>query len=162
MATAMGYFTNCVATQMKSSTAYRSATAELESRSMPTPVTVPIQDETAQDRPRTIKAALGPSASELPDPPASPGSAWRAYEKKMFSDIDHKWKTLIDARIFESGIVTARFRLHQDGSISDIKISGNTGSKVALYCEAAIIDSAPLRPWPDQVQPDVAHACTGI
>jgi len=79
----------------------------------------------------------------------------RDYDAKLISDIANKWFGLLDTNRFhhpDNGTIVARFKLHQDGNVSDIKISGNTNALVAPFCIQAIKDCSPFPKWPDKMR----------
>jgi hypothetical protein len=49
-------------------------------------------------------------------------------------------------------IINAKFLLHQDGSISDITISGNTNAPIAQCVMQAIKSSSSSQKWPDKMR----------
>jgi hypothetical protein len=49
-------------------------------------------------------------------------------------------------------MIQVRFILHQDGSVSDIVISGDTSAPVAPMCIKAIKDCSPFPKWPDKMR----------
>ena len=77
---------------------------------------------------------------------------FRDYDYRLISDIENKWDDLLNKATFASsntGKVVAKFILHEDGSVTDIKISGDTNALVAPFCIQAIKDCSPFPKWPD-------------
>jgi hypothetical protein len=48
--------------------------------------------------------------------------------------------------------ILARFKLHQDGRISDVTISGDTNALVAPCCIKALKECPPLPKWPEKMR----------
>ena len=49
-------------------------------------------------------------------------------------------------------VVVVRFKLHEDGSISDLATTQNTNSPVAPLCVRAIENRAPFPKWPSKMR----------
>jgi lipoprotein NlpI len=150
--TAADYFTKCLATNAKVFQDYKSAAAELkylQATNTRQPIQQLNQSETNQTRARTIQQALKQAHALLP-------SALQAYDQQFGSAISYKWYSLLHAKAFPSpddGNIVATFKLHRDGSVSDIEISGNSNSPIAPFCVQAIMDCSPFPKWPDKMHP---------
>jgi tetratricopeptide (TPR) repeat protein len=141
---ALDFFTNCLATNSKNNQEYTSAAAELKYLQMRITIHQPNQTETNQTRPRTLKQAL-----------ASVQTGWQDYDGKLKSKVFDKWHSLLATRVLDysdTGIIVVKFILHQDGSVSDVEISGNSNSRAAPLCEQAITDCSPFPKWPDEMR----------
>ncbi|MGH7952145.1 MAG: hypothetical protein ACREFE_09530 [Limisphaerales bacterium] len=64
------------------------------------------------------------------------------------NDLVDRNKAFIKKRIE----IAATFDLQRDGSISDLKISGDTNSFIAPFLAQAITNCAPFPKWPDQMR----------
>ena len=54
---------------------------------------------------------------------------------------------------WEGGQVVAAFKLHADGTISDIKVIKSTvGPEYVSACEKAISTSFPYKPWSEEMR----------
>jgi hypothetical protein len=79
------------------------------------------------------------------------GSPFGEYDKKLIAAVRGRWYALIDRYgIYErTGEVTLYFRLYDDGTVHDLERRANSAGEIlALYCEKAIVDSAPFDPLP--------------
>ncbi|MHB8522475.1 MAG: hypothetical protein ACYDH9_17195 [Limisphaerales bacterium] len=79
-----------------------------------------------------------------------------AYAAKMVYAVQQRWYNLLDERGYaleRSGKVVLRFRLNQDGTITQMKVEeSNVGEFYTLLCEKAIKDPSPYDPWPRSVR----------
>jgi hypothetical protein len=78
-------------------------------------------------------------------------SPFGEYDKKVVRAVQSRWFALIDRNdIYErSGVVALHFKLYTDGSVPRIERSENTAGEIlALFCEKAILESAPFEPFP--------------
>lgn len=78
-------------------------------------------------------------------------SPFGEYDKKIVQAVRSRWYALIDRYgIYErTGEVTLYFELYDDGSVHNLdRKSNSAGEILALYCEKAIVDSAPFDPLP--------------
>jgi TonB family protein len=66
--------------------------------------------------------------------------------------VTKKWFTILDTKNFKpnkTGKVAVRFRLHSDGTVSDIQILENeTTASLGQAGELAVKDCSPFDPWP--------------
>jgi len=137
--TAADDFNKCLATGVKNFDEYLTASAELKSLSATNEGPPRAQIEIRPEHPRRLQQVLGP------DP-----TPWKGYDQLIASHLNTKWLTIIAEKDFTPAKVVAKFRLHEDGSVSDIKISGDDVH--ATYCEASIMQCAPFPQWPDELQ----------
>ncbi len=124
-------------------------------------------------RPRTIREALAQlNSSQLPglqmqqeggvrrravssslDALATP---FGAYDRAIVGAISQRWYDLLDSQQFadnRTGKVTVYFHLNPDGSVTELKISGNTvGDLLGYVCQEAIQQAAPFGPWPSDMR----------
>jgi len=109
--------------------------------SMPAPGPTP--------QPGDYISVSGVRTNLLEKPPNSPFSE---YDRPLIDSIRHRWYDLLNSKSFRSphaGKVVVQFRLHVDGSVSDVAIVKNTAGAIGGYlCEKAIKDCAPFAPWP--------------
>ena len=137
----------------------------------PTDTTTPDEKPTPPERPRTIRQALAQSqqlagqqmqqdggvkhralASSL-DAIATP---FGAYDRAIVEAIQQRWYDLLDSQKFadsRTGKVTLSFHLNPDGSITELKISGNSvGDLLGYICQEAIEQAAPFGKWPSDMR----------
>ena len=82
-------------------------------------------------------------------------SPFGEYDKKIVRAVQSRWFALIDRNdIYErSGTVTVRFALHSDGAVRALQREENTAGEIlALFCEKAILESAPFDPFPEPLR----------
>ena len=83
------------------------------------------------------------------------GSPFGAYDAAIIAAIQQRWYDLLDNTQFtqRSGKVVIEFRLHEDGRITDLNMTGNeVGELLALLCQRAIMDPAPYPKWPGDMR----------
>ncbi|MEI6083082.1 MAG: hypothetical protein WCS70_02145 [Verrucomicrobiota bacterium] len=83
------------------------------------------------------------------------GSPFGAYDKALIRAVQSRWYALIEKNgLYErAGQVTLKFNLAADGSVTKLAISENTAGEIlGLFCEKAIVDSAPFTPLPDMLR----------
>jgi len=138
--TAVDDFTKCLATNEKKFQEYQGAAAELKSlpgAGQESPPTV--------SRPRTLNQAR-----------ASTTPAADIYDQMLYASINNRWNYLVGQRsdLYAkiNVFIIAKFNVSQDGSVSNIKLSGSTDSLVAPLCARAIADCSPFPPWPDSLR----------
>jgi TonB family protein len=77
------------------------------------------------------------------------------YDAALVERIQNQWYKELDSGKFELdriGKVVILFRLHSDGTISDLKISKNSVSHLlGFVCVKAIKNSAPFPKWPPEM-----------
>lgn len=82
-------------------------------------------------------------------------SPFGTYDKKIIKAVQDRWYALIDRfGMYErSGLVTVHFEILNDGRMQNLKITENTAGQIlALFCEKAIIESAPFDPLPQALR----------
>ena len=82
-------------------------------------------------------------------------SPFGAYDKQLIHAVQSRWYALIEQhQLYErAGEVTLHFQLLDDGTVQDMEIKENTAGQIlALFCEKAIVDSAPFKPLPEELQ----------
>jgi hypothetical protein len=75
----------------------------------------------------------------------------RNYMDKVASAISAKCSALNAISSPHDTMIDAQFKLHEDGSVGDVTISGNTNTAVAQLCIQAIKDCSPFPKWPDKM-----------
>ena len=78
-----------------------------------------------------------------------------AFDEAIVKAVQQRWYSLLAEwqKRPVRGEVSIEFHLHSDGRISDINILKNeVGWLMAQICKRAIIDSAPFRPWTDEMR----------
>ena len=126
---------------------------------------------TPPERPRTIRQALAQS-NQLPglqmqqdggvkrralssslDAMATP---FGAYDRAIVEAISQRWYDLLDSQQFadsRTGKVTLYFHLNPDGSVTELKITGNgVGDLLGYVCQEAIEQAAPFAKWPSDMR----------
>lgn len=78
------------------------------------------------------------------------------YDALLVEAVSQHWYTLLDRRDYASdanGRVVLQFKLHTDGSVTEITVVENTvSSSLMLLCEMAIREPAKYTPWPDEMR----------
>ena len=78
------------------------------------------------------------------------------YDSVIYALVTKQWYDLLDSSRFaldRKGKVVMQFRLHQDGTVSKIKISQNdVGATLGYVCTVAIEKCAPFAPWPPDMR----------
>jgi hypothetical protein len=101
-----------------------------------------------QPVPLTSSSRL-PTGSQATNTAASPFSA---YDQAVVSRIERQWYQLLDngrVKILKTGVVVVYFRLHADGTVSDLKLEKDAfGGLCSYLAEVAIVQSAPFPAWP--------------
>lgn len=78
-------------------------------------------------------------------------SPFGEYDKKVVRAVQSRWFALIDRNdIYErTGAVALHFELYADGSVRALRRGENTAGEIlALFCEKAILESAPFEAFP--------------
>jgi hypothetical protein len=136
------------------------------------PEDTPTPDEQPKprERPRTVREALA-QANQLPGlqmqqnggvkrrGPAQmdvKGMPFGAYDRAIVEAISQRWYDLLDSQQFadsRTGKVTIYFHLNPDGSVTELKISGNSvGDLLGYVCQEAIEQAAPFGQWPSDMR----------
>ncbi len=79
-----------------------------------------------------------------------------SYDHAFIMAVQARWFSLLDQRGFlgnEPGKVVVEFRLNADGRISALRVvESEVGDLLAWYCQAAILDPSPYRPFPSDLR----------
>ena len=99
-----------------------------------------------------IVAEMGTNAAASPHRP----TPFIEYDSDLVDSITKRWDDLLNSKQFrvdKTGEVVVRFRLHSDGTVSDVKIIKNqVGDYLLGYiCERAVKDCAPFKRWPSDM-----------
>ena len=74
------------------------------------------------------------------------------YDLRMISAVQERWWALLEERHYaleRTGKVVLKFRLHGDGSISQMTTAESTvGETLSFTCEAAVMGASPFGRWP--------------
>jgi hypothetical protein len=93
----------------------------------------------------SVDSSLNVKASPLGD-----------YNYRLVQAVQERWYQLLDERKFaleRSGKVIIKFRLHMDGTVSDVRTDQSTvGDTYSFLCELAIMQPAPYGKWPSEVR----------
>jgi hypothetical protein len=82
-------------------------------------------------------------------------SPFGTYDKQLIRAVQSRWYALIDKnQLYErAGEVTLHFQLLDDGTVQGMEIKENTAGQIlALFCQKAIVDSAPFEPLPEELR----------
>jgi len=132
-------FNQCLAANVKNFSEDLSARAELKFLQATNPEPPIATVEIRREHPRRLKEVTGP----IPSP-------WTEYDQLVVSQVNQQWQSIVQGKTFSPTNVVAKFRVHEDGSISDLKLSGDDVH--ALYCRAAIMKCVPFPKWPEELQ----------
>lgn len=83
------------------------------------------------------------------------GSPFGEYDKMLIRAVQSRWYALIEQnRLYErAGTVTLHFNLKADGSVQNMEVKENSAGQIlGLFCEKAVVDSAPFAPLPENLQ----------
>jgi lipoprotein NlpI len=157
-ATATNYFLKCLATGKKTFIEYSYAAEELNFIQTNRASTPDIPFQFSPPHPRTLEQAL--AAGPANPQPQAPGfqPAWQDYDELVHFNINRQWQHLIKTKLIPLGQVTVRFHLHEDGSVTDIRIPADADARMTSYCQAAILNCSPLPKWPDELRAGYQNA----
>ncbi len=82
-------------------------------------------------------------------------SPFGVYDQKIIRAVQSRWYALIERYgIYErAGTVSLNFQLYDDGTLHNLQRTTNSAGEIlALYCEKAIVDSAPFDPLPEPLR----------
>lgn len=132
------------------------------------------EDQQAQQRPRTVRAALaqinrtpgvamkqngGARRRALVPSLDAIGTPFGAYDAAVVEAVTQRWYDLLDSGSFaqdRNGRVTLQFHLNYDGTISDMHVVDNTvGELLSIVCQKAIADPAPYAKWPEDMRREI-------
>jgi hypothetical protein len=141
--------------------------------SKPADVNLPDTQPKPPERPRTIREALAQQSHQIPglemqqdggvkrhtklesslDAMATP---FGAYDRAIVDAISSRWYGLLDSQQFamdRTGKVTVYFHLNPDGSVTELKITGNSvGYLLGYVCQEAIEQAGPFGQWPSDMR----------
>jgi len=83
------------------------------------------------------------------------GSPFGDYDKQLIRAVQSRWYALIEKNgLYErAGQVTLKFNLVADGSVQNMSVKENTAGQIlGLFCEKAVVDSAPFTPLPAKLR----------
>jgi len=78
-----------------------------------------------------------------------------AYDQAIINAIAQRWYDILDSSMTPTrpGEVVVEFRLHFDGSVTDLKVTETTvGDLLAQFCHNAVRDPAPFEKWPAEMR----------
>ena len=82
-------------------------------------------------------------------------SPFGAYDKMIVRAVQSRWYALIEQNgLYErAGQVTLHFQLLDDGTVQAMAVQENSAGQIlALFCEKAVVESAPFEPLPDNLR----------
>jgi len=82
-------------------------------------------------------------------------SPFGAYDKAIVRAVQSRWYALIEQNgLYErAGEVTIYFQLLPDGRVTNATVKSTTAGEIlALFCQKAIVESAPFAPWPEELR----------
>ena len=82
-------------------------------------------------------------------------SPFGEYDKKIVRAVQSRWYALIDRYgIYERvGTVALHFQLYEDGTVHHLEaVENSAGEILRLFCEKAVLESAPFDPLPDELR----------
>lgn len=84
------------------------------------------------------------------------GTPFGDYIGRMVEAVSDHWHKLLEHESLDlTGKVVLRFRLHSDGTVTEVKpLKNDVGDLLEAACERAIKEPAPFGPW----SPDMLHA----
>ena len=83
------------------------------------------------------------------------GSPFGDYDRALIHAVQSRWYALIEQNgLYEhTGTVVLHFQLLADGTVHDLTTKDNSaGMNLGLFCEKAIVESAPFAPLPESLQ----------
>jgi hypothetical protein len=89
------------------------------------------------------------------------GTSFGAYDAALVAAIQSRWYSLLDAQRLTraTGRVVVSFRLHDDGTITDMVAEDSTVDVLlSALCQRAVIDPAPYAPWPSDMRRQVGES----
>jgi hypothetical protein len=82
-------------------------------------------------------------------------SPFGAYDKQVVRAVQSRWYALIEKNgLYErAGEVTIHFQLLADGSVTNASVKNTSAGEIlALFCQKAVVESAPFAPWPEPLR----------
>ena len=83
------------------------------------------------------------------------GSPFGAYDKALIFAVQSRWYAVLNEKRMDmhAGTVVLQFDLRADGSVVNMVMKENSaGMDLGLYCEKAVVESAPFAPLPESLQ----------
>jgi outer membrane biosynthesis protein TonB len=80
---------------------------------------------------------------------------FKGYDQKLVSQIETQWNSLLQKEPIisdDAGEVIVKFRLHDDGRVSDIELAGKTNSIFAPVCVEAVKNCSPFAKWSNDMR----------
>jgi hypothetical protein len=137
-------------------------TPQKEAGEAPKPRPRTIREAMARQQPRSplagqkMKQEGGVPNRDLRSSLDVSSSVFGAYDAAIIAAVQNRWYSLLDERNFaydRSGRVTLSFRLHADGTVSQIEfVSNDVGAALGLLCQSAIKDPSPYGAWPSDMR----------
>jgi TonB family protein len=113
--------------------------------------TTDVREEITQ--PKVIPAAVPAPRPNL----GQTNAVFAPYDSALVKAIQQRWDALVRNHFGEQlGQVVVKFKLHADGSISDVAVaSGNGNAELTQLSVSAVKDASPFGPWPDEIRQKV-------
>jgi len=85
------------------------------------------------------------------------GTSYGDYDAEFINSVQTRWYQLLETHgETPPGRVVIEFKLLATGRVTDLKVVENTVDDLSgVICSSAILDNAPYRPWPRQMQIDL-------
>ena len=83
------------------------------------------------------------------------GSPFGEYDKALIFAVQSRWYAVLNEKRMDvhAGTVVLQFDLRADGSVANMVVKENSaGFDLGLYCEKAVVESAPFAPLPESLQ----------
>jgi outer membrane biosynthesis protein TonB len=81
------------------------------------------------------------------------------YDQKVIESIKNNWTELVSNTVIsdqQPGLVKVTFRIHSDGSMSDLKITESTANAVlTALSQMAVGKSVPFPPWSESLREEL-------
>jgi hypothetical protein len=102
-----------------------------------------------------LALVLAGCVSNTVRPEGEIGGPFKSYDTSFRGTIMQRWYALLDKQKTTKprfGEVELQFHLHDDGSISDMKVIGDSvGGDESSICQQAVASSAPFPHWPEDM-----------
>lgn len=86
-------------------------------------------------------------------------SARQKYDRELKAAVKSRWHDLLETVTedgYQSGDVVVTFKLHANGSVTEVKIQENSSNEhLGKLCQQAVLDRAPYKSWPPEMQSEV-------
>lgn len=93
--------------------------------------------------------------AETPPSVVEVQSKW-PYDREILTAIQQRWYVLLERRPTPKGKVVVEFKLRADGKVDGLKVTEHTvGELFVLFCQKAIMDPSPFRPWPQEMKEEL-------